>query len=218
MAPRISLFLVGLLLTSGAFAAPPSREPANLDVLKHEIAVYVDSGKYHEDIAAVAAEATAWLERRAAQGGTRLTVIFDLDETLISNWSHMKQMGFGYVPAAWSAWVRSGSAPAIEPVREVYRTARRLGLEVVFITGRGENDRIGTEKNLRAIGCGDYAALLCQPDGTKESTGLFKAATRARLEAEGRVIVANLGDQESDLAGGHAERTFKLPNPFYVTK
>jgi predicted secreted acid phosphatase len=213
---RVLLLVFSVVAAVGA--PPTSREPANLDVLKHEISAYVDTGKYHEDVAAVAAEATAWLERRAAQGGTRLTVVFDLDETLISNWSHMKQMGFAYVPAAWSAWVRSGSAPAIEPMREVYRTAGRLGLEVVFLTGRGETDRAGTEKNLRAIGCGDYAALLCQPDGSKEGTGKFKAATRARLEAEGRVIIANIGDQESDLTGGHAEKTFKLPNPFYVTK
>jgi hypothetical protein len=27
--------------------------------------------------------------------------------------------------------------------------------------------------------------------------------------------VANFGDQPSDLKGGHAERTFKLPNPNY---
>jgi len=27
--------------------------------------------------------------------------------------------------------------------------------------------------------------------------------------------VANVGDQLSDLAGGHAGRDFKLPNPFY---
>jgi acid phosphatase len=32
------------------------------------------------------------------------------------------------------------------------------------------------------------------------------------------VIIANMGDQASDLAGGHAEKTFKLPNPFYLTK
>jgi hypothetical protein len=28
-------------------------------------------------------------------------------------------------------------------------------------------------------------------------------------------IVANMGDQPSDLEGGFAERTFLLPNPFY---
>jgi len=27
--------------------------------------------------------------------------------------------------------------------------------------------------------------------------------------------VVNMGDQESDLTGGHADRAFKLPNPFY---
>jgi hypothetical protein len=50
------------------------------------------------------------------------------------------------------------------------------------------------------------------------TTEQFKTETRRRLQAEGRVIIANLGDQDSDLAGGFAERTFKLPGPFYQTK
>lgn len=29
-------------------------------------------------------------------------------------------------------------------------------------------------------------------------------------------MVVNVGDQASDLLGGYAELTFKLPNPFYV--
>jgi hypothetical protein len=33
--------------------------------------------------------------------------------------------------------------------------------------------------------------------------------------APGYDIVVNAGDQESDLEGGHADRAFKLPNPFY---
>lgn len=218
MARRLIVLLVGLGWSLCAGAAPASREPANLDALKEEMRVYVDSGNYREDIAAVAAEAAAWLERRAGQGGQRLTVIFDLDETLISNWSHMKEMDFAYLPGPWTAWVHSARGPAIEPVQAVYRVARRLGIEVIFITGRPERDREGTERNLRAIGSGDYAALWCKPDGAKETTGAFKAAVRARLAAEGRVIIANIGDQASDLAGGNAEKTFKLPNPFYLTK
>ena len=43
----------------------------------------------------------------------------------------------------------------------------------------------------------------------------FKAPQRAKIEADGFTIIANMGDQPSDLAGGHAERTFLLPNPFY---
>jgi hypothetical protein len=33
------------------------------------------------------------------------------------------------------------------------------------------------------------------------------------MEERGFTIVANIGDQASDLANGHAERAFKLPNP-----
>ena len=42
--------------------------------------------------------------------------------------------------------------------------------------------------------------------------------TRAHIESPsgGRYdIVANFGDQYSDLIGGHADRTVKLPNPTY---
>jgi hypothetical protein len=47
-----------------------------------------------------------------------------------------------------------------------------------------------------------------------ETVALFKAAERAKLEAHYRII-ANVGDQWSDLNGGSAEKNFKVPNPFY---
>ena len=43
----------------------------------------------------------------------------------------------------------------------------------------------------------------------------FKAPQRRNMVARGFTIVVNVGDQDSDLEGGYAERTFKLPNPFY---
>jgi transcriptional regulator len=36
-----------------------------------------------------------------------------------------------------------------------------------------------------------------------------------QLTSEGRQIIANIGDQMSDLSGGWSEKTFKLPNAFY---
>lgn len=48
------------------------------------------------------------------------------------------------------------------------------------------------------------------------SVSKFKTAAREKIENGGvYTIIANVGDQDSDLAGGHAERTFKVPNPFY---
>jgi acid phosphatase len=134
------------------------------------------------------------------------------------NWPHISAMDFGYVPAAWEQWVNEANAPAIEPVRDVFRTARRLGVDVVLITGRPENHRAGTVRNLAAIECTDYAALICKPTDHQGGTIAFKAGTREKLTGEGRTIIANIGDQNSDLSGGWSEKTFKLPNAFYQTQ
>lgn len=212
------LNLAVVLAFAGCATAP--REPRNLSDLKAEIVRYVDSGEYARQIEPVAAEADAWLERRAAQrhAGEKLAVIFDVDETLLSNLPTMLREDFGYVPNVWEAWVNEARAPAIEPVREVYRTARRLGMAVFLITGRGENAREGTARNLAAVGCDDYVALICKPVDESRTSGEFKLAERRRIVADGYAIVANIGDQESDFFGGASEREFKLPAPFYRTQ
>jgi predicted secreted acid phosphatase len=43
----------------------------------------------------------------------------------------------------------------------------------------------------------------------------YKSGTRAYIESQGYDIVADFGDQFSDLLGGHADKTFKMPNPNY---
>jgi len=195
-------------------------EPRNLSVLKQEIVAYVESGAYDRDIKAVIAPAVTFVKERAAakRPGERLALVLDIDETAISNFAQMRAQDFGYVPPVWDAWVARGEAPAIAPVLELFRAARAAGVEVIFITGRRESDRSGSEKNLRAAGFGDYAALWLKPNGANSSTEQFKTETRRRIEAEGRMIVANVGDQASDLAGGFSERTYKVPGPFYQTK
>ena len=53
---------------------------------------------------------------------------------------------------------------------------------------------------------------------SKCTTVEYKSQTRAYVETRaggGYRIVANVGDQFSDLIGGHADRTIKLPNPTY---
>jgi HAD superfamily, subfamily IIIB (Acid phosphatase) len=43
----------------------------------------------------------------------------------------------------------------------------------------------------------------------------YKSGTRAYIESQGYDIVGNFGDQFSDLEGGYADKTFKMPNPNY---
>jgi len=200
-------------------SAPAAAEPSNLYLLKQELKAYVDSGRYDAGIAAVAAEAKQWVETRAAQGGGKLAVVFDLDETLLSNMSHMVAMDYGYIPKKWDEWIEEAQAPAIAPVREVYLAARAHNIAVIFITGRRTGDKPGTENNLRSAGIGGYTRIFYKSTGDHGTTEAFKTATRRKLvEEEGYTIIANIGDQVSDLAGGYAERTFKLPNPFYLAK
>ena len=64
----------------------------------------------------------------------------------------------------------------------------------------------------------DYLKTACADElaaGKSCTTVHYKSATRAHIESLGYEIVGNFGDQFSDLEGGHADRTFKLPNPNY---
>ena len=70
---------------------------------------------------------------------------------------------------------------------------------------------------------GSYPAYLDTPEfcgpfihaGTSCPTIQYKSGTRAYIESQGYNIVADFGDQFSDLEGGFADKTFKMPNPNY---
>jgi len=70
---------------------------------------------------------------------------------------------------------------------------------------------------------GSYPAYLNKPEfcgpsiaaGASCPTIQYKSGTRAYIESQGYDIVANFGDQFSDLLGGFADETFKMPNPNY---
>jgi hypothetical protein len=75
--------------------------------------------------------------------------------------------------------------------------------------------RAATEANLRAAGY-EWTAVLLKPDALNTASAVdFKAPERKKLAEQGYVVTVNMGDQMSDLDGGHAERMYKLPNPFY---
>jgi len=205
---------------------PPLAQPANVGDAKHTATAYHDSGAYERDLAAVAGAAGAWIATRAA-GVERPVLVLDIDETSLSNWAAIKADDYGYVssgpcaalpdgPCGWDSWDLSAEAPPLVSTRAVYDQARSLGVAVFFITGRSQAERAATEEDLRDSGYPEYAGLYMTPPGGRfASMADFKAPVRASIEAAGYTIIANMGDQPSDLAGGHAERTFLLPNPYY---
>lgn len=211
--------LIVWLAVAGTATTVAEPELLNLSRAKAAVVAYHDGGRYQKDVERVAGWAIDWLEQRAAMRNTdeRLLVIFDVDETVLSNYPQMAAKDFGYVPEDWVKWVDKAAAPAIKPMREVYRVARELNVDVIFITGRkAPEEEIGTIKNLELQGMGEYARIIFRGESdTAETAAERKRLRRIQLEKEGWTIIASLGDQGSDLAGGHAERIFKLPNPFY---
>jgi hypothetical protein len=111
---------------------------------------------------------------------------------------------------------------------DLYKAARCLDVakpeactkvEVFFVTGRTEREHKGekasawTIRNLLAADYRDVSRdrLYMRDPGTRPPPAL-------RSSRQGYTIIANIGDQDSDLAGYHAERTFKVPNPFYFIR
>lgn len=120
------------------------------------------------------------------------------------------------MPYGWAAWDQLGRDPAITPTLRLFQRARALVITVFFITGRPESQRGSTERNLVAAGYKGYEKLYMVPEGTHfASAADFKTPIRAEIEQAGYTIVANVGDQPSDLQGGHAEKKYLLPDPFY---
>ena len=113
----------------------------------------------------------------------------------------------------------SGRIPVVAPTLRLFNEARAKNVTVFFITGRRDTPTLhaATERNLRAAGYDGWTALYMRPpvpDNSFKNVQDFKTSKRADISRQFRII-ANIGDQQSDLDGGYAERTWRVPNPFY---
>lgn len=205
---------------------PVGREPENIGDAASAATTYYKSGHYAEDVAAVFDEVDSWVAAEAPKYA-KPAIVLDIDETSLSNWEVMRADHFAYFasgpcnalpkgPCGWMAWEAAGQAPAIPGALALTRKASGHHIAVFFITGRHEAERAATDRNLKAAGYAGWEGLVLRKEGSHTSSAAdYKAPARAAIEAQGYTIIANIGDQPSDLAGGHAERAFLLPNPFY---
>ncbi len=192
--------------------------PSNLYLQKQALIRYHDSGRYDADVRHVTARAMRYIRHRAASGATNLAVVLDIDDTATSTWGRLREDDFARSDRMFVAWETTHSDPAIAPVLDLYHESRQLGVKVFFITARRTDLADRTRFTLAAAGYTDPDAIFFRPESDKaKSLVPFKEATRRKLTEQGFTIIASIGDQESDVAGGYAERKFKLPNPFYYT-
>lgn len=210
-----SLIAVGL--TSCATSVP---EP-NLGQYKLKLTKWHESGEYKRAFAAAAQLGADYLARRVSEkkAGERIAVVFDIDETLLSNWGYLTERDFGITARSFSDWIARHDDPALAPTQAIYQAARRAGVPIFLITGRSEALRANTMRQLRAAGYSDWVQLYMRPLDYREPSVIpYKSGARQEISGKGYTIILNMGDQWSDLKGGFAEKAVKLPNPYYYIR
>jgi len=198
-----------------------AQEPHNLALIKKQLIAYHDSGAYITDVKAVAEQAENYLLKvvKANHSKKKLAVVFDVDETVISNYNDSKVMGFGGTPKQIDKMTITGDKEPIVPVRDLYYLAKKNNVSIFFVTGRPEKQRDITVNILRKAGYKGWKQLYLEPNNYRfqhKSAVPYKSNIRKAIEAQGYQIVFSMGDQVSDFEGGYTQRGFKLPNPYYL--
>ncbi len=192
-----------------------SSQLQNLGQLEDEIKAYYLNGSYDTEVGRIESDATRYVDKRVSAGVKKPALVLDIDDTALSTVGYELKYEFGYDPKTWAAYAVSPGFPAIAATLALAKHAQAEGVTVFFITGRRVPQTALTAKNLADAGY-TYAHLYLRPvSDKKHSVVPFKSGARAQIEHAGYTVLETIGDQWSDLEGGHAERAYKLPNPMY---
>ncbi|MFJ5274206.1 HAD family acid phosphatase [Streptomyces sp. NPDC088358] len=189
----VALGIGGTVTVAGSAAAAPART-----TVAATQAADVDYATWQQDVRAVLDQAVPYVQQRTASAaGQKLALVFDIDNTSLETDFH--------------PWYQLPT-PAVAPSLDLARYARSRGVDIFFISARPGIIASETKWNLTSVGypvSGLYTRDL--PDLFDEVSA-YKTGKRAQIESLGYTIIANVGNNDSDLVGGHAERTFKLPD------
>ena len=216
----------------------------NIDSVKKTIATYYgDPGTgianktgspYISEMDSIVAQLTARLQPefdRAVAAGQKPAIVLDADDTTLFTYDmEVGDMHFNFTPAEQDVWVQDERFAATPAMVDFVNKAASMGFAIFGLTGRNDDQKQATLANLAKVGYAPFTSdrFYTKWTGTGSSqqpsyvscvatctTVEYKAGTRAHIESLGYTIVGNIGDQWSDLQGGHAEYSVKLPNPTY---
>jgi predicted secreted acid phosphatase len=199
-----------------------AKEPANLTILKKEVINYYESKEYDQDVQKVVDRAKKDIDeflQKHKDSNQRFAAVFDIDDTSLVTFDGAKTRDFGAFLDKIKAEEIRAKLPANKPVLELYNYLLAKNIKIFFITGRANSLRAPTIRNLTRQGYANWAGILMRPDNYDRqkypTSSAFKSAARENLTKLGYQIIIDIGDQESDLSGGFADHTYKLPNPMY---
>jgi hypothetical protein len=204
-------------------------DPVSGTVALHQ---FSPTGSYANEMGGIVDNAEKFLGKPKADRTPNKAVLFDIDDTTLNTYSYEIYSNFVFNPTTNAAFVNACLTtgcvfPAVPHMVDLEHYAESQGYTVFFLTGRPITQHDGTVANLTnagydvktdnlylkdASGATQPWLAPCAPTCT---TIQYKSLTRQHIESLGYKIVANFGDQFSDLSGGFADATFKIPNPMY---
>lgn len=177
-----------------------------------------------EEVTVLAAQALEYFTRCHREGllAPNAAVIFDIDDTVFNtDPAALEEYNLGllkyhnYILPKGYGLLSENYFPPIEPIVSLFEEVKRLGITVLFLTGRYEHFRKTTEENLLRLGIEGWEQLVMRnSDEAKMHAKHYKSARRAKW-AEVYDIVGNVGDQLSDFWGGNNGYMLKMPNKMY---
>jgi predicted secreted acid phosphatase len=191
--------------------------------------------QYAKDLARLESDAKKYIKKAAAKAdhkGEKAAVVFDIDDTLLLSLDYEKKTNYTYNGTTWADYVNKADRPAVFGTPELVAYAQSKGVEVFYNSGLSEAQRSAAVANLKKVGADinldadhmflkdkanppAYLSSCATPGAWTCTTVQYKSGTRQHIEDLGYDVVANFGDQYSDLEGGYADKTYKLPNPTY---
>jgi acid phosphatase len=189
--------------------------PVNLQLAKKDVMSYYESDRYSNDLKKIISNAEEKIIKLELK--TNSAVVFDVDETSLSNYESIKKIYFGYDPVMWNNWINEGKAPAISEVKQFYDFIIMKKIKAIFLSSRKGSQYDVTYRNLKQAGYLEFDILILKDNSDSNLTSLaFKSKQRELLSKKGYDIIAVIGDQESDLQGNDHGLQIKLPNYLYI--
>jgi 5'-nucleotidase (lipoprotein e(P4) family) len=146
--------------------------------------------------------------------GKNPSIVFDLDETLLSNFNTIRKMKFAI---DWNK-ISYDSCELIKPTYDLYNYALKNDIKIIFITARNEVNRKSTVNNLKNLGINKWDTLFFMPQNSvwsDENALNYKINSRKAMTELGYSIMISIGDKATDFKGGYCDTAFKLVNVLY---
>ncbi len=194
-----------------------SNQPVNLRTAKDLVKDYYESGKYDEEMNEIIKDAEEKFSKVVVKNNS--AVIFDVDDTALSNYEISKKLDYGYDFNIIQEWVLNAKLPAIKQTKGLYVFLKSKNVKLIFLTGRTSEEYDATYRNLIEQGYTGFDTLIVRNDEQKKTEAqTFKSDVREALTKSGYKIIGTIGDQWTDLNGAYSGIQIKLPNYLYEIK